>query len=419
MSAPQKPPSYLKNSSPSGTYARTVIRWPGGRKEVRSLGVYGSPESHRAHERIISQWRAAWGLGIDPEAGSAAPPGSLTVEEVAARYWLHAEKRYPKRPGQDHGEIDNIRYALRALRRLYGPLPVEEFGPKNLKLLRQSLASGGWLTDTETKVRENRGKPLGMGRKALNQRVDHVRRMFRWAVGDELIPSELADRLDHVAPLTAGEHGVRETDDVPPVPEDDLAKTLPELPRILRAMVEVQLLTGARPGEITRLRPCDLIRSGEIDLGKGIRTKVGQCWAVVPKQHKTAWRSHKRIILIGPQAQQILAPFLKERPAEVPLFSPAEASADRGVKHKPRRKRPPGSQYGVRSYNRAVGRACKRAGVPVWHVNQLRHNAGTRLVEQFGWAIAQVVLGHSCERMTRVYALEDLKKAADALGKAG
>jgi hypothetical protein len=40
-------------------------------------------------------------------------------------------------------------------------------------------------------------------------------------------------------------------------------------------------------------------------------------------------------------------------------------------------------------------------------------------VQQFGWDVARLVLGHRQISMTRVYALDDVKKAADAIPGSG
>jgi integrase len=64
--------------------------------------------------------------------------------------------------------------------------------------------------------------------------------------------------------LKVGRSDARETDRVRPVPDGILAATLPHLSRHVRAMVDLQLLTGARPGEIVSMRTCDINRAGEI-----------------------------------------------------------------------------------------------------------------------------------------------------------
>ena len=54
-------------------------------------------------------------------------------------------------------------------------------------------------------------------------------------------------------------------------------------------MVQLQLLTAARSGEIVKMRPCDIDCSGPI-------------WFYRPTEHKTAHHGHERKIFIGPKA---------------------------------------------------------------------------------------------------------------------
>ena len=70
------------------------------------------------------------------------PPNSdddqLTVKEIVARFWEHAERVYrplvtPKAGTMPSGELGNFACALRPLRRLYGETPAFKFGPLALK----------------------------------------------------------------------------------------------------------------------------------------------------------------------------------------------------------------------------------------------------------------------------------------------
>ncbi len=64
--------------------------------------------------------------------------------------------------------------------------------------------------------------------------------------------------------------------------------------------------------------------------------------------------------------------------------------------------------YSTASYRRAIARACRRAGVAIWHPNQLRHSAATEIRRRFGLEAAQLVLGHSSALVTEaVYAERD------------
>ena len=53
-----------------------------------------------------------------------------------------------------------------------------------------------------------------------------------------------------------------------------------------------------RPGEVMAVRTGDLDMTGEI-------------WAYKPCLHKTARYGRDRVIYLGPQAQQVVLPFLK------------------------------------------------------------------------------------------------------------
>src|SRR5262249_54312632 len=154
--------------------------------------------------------------------------------------------------------------------------------------------------------------------------VDRVRRMFRWAVEEELLPGSVSDDLAKVASLRKGKCKARESERVRPVRDEVVDATLPFLHPMLRAMVELQRLTGMRPGEVCRLRGLDLEVSGPV-------------WAYRPGSdqgpeggHKTAHRGHERTVLLGPRSQEVLKPWLKTDLTAY-LFSPKEAEALRNA----------------------------------------------------------------------------------------
>jgi integrase len=63
-------------------------------------------------------------------------------------------------------------------------------------------------------------------------------------------------------------------------------------------MIQLQLLTGMRPGQVTVMRTGDLDRTSEI-------------WSYVPQRHKTEHICKERRIYLGPKAQSILQPWLR------------------------------------------------------------------------------------------------------------
>lgn len=198
----------------------------------------------------------------------------------------------------------------------------------------------------------------------------------------------------------------------------------PVLSRQVAALVDLQLLTAARGGELVGLRPIDLDTTGDV-------------WVARPADHKGAWRNKARAIYFGPEAQRILAPFLAGRGTHDYLFSPAEAEAERRAKlhaerntplscgNRPgsnRREQPakqPGRRYTSNSYRRAIEYACKKQGVPVWTPHRLRHTAATRIRKRFGLEAAQIMLGHAWADVTQVYAEVDEAKAVEVARKIG
>src|SRR5690606_12856384 len=107
----------------------------------------------------------------------------------------------------------------------------------------------------------------------------------------------------------------KETAPVPPVDDAVVEATLPYLSPVVRDMVKLQRLTGARPGEICDIRGCDIDTS---------RTP----WVDRPAKHKTAHHGHDRVMLIGPKARAIIKANLKPNPRAY-LVQPSDAELER------------------------------------------------------------------------------------------
>lgn len=152
-------------------------------------------------------------------------------------------------------------------------------------------------------------------RNTVNDRTRRIKRLFRWAVAEELIDSTVCETLRATFPIGFGRDDVKETAVVKPVDEATVSATLPWLTPVVGAMVQIQRLTGGRPGEVCSMRRCEIDTSGEI-------------WIYRPPNHKTACRGQPRAILIGPRAQEILRPFLL-RPHDAYVFTPAESERKR------------------------------------------------------------------------------------------
>ncbi len=319
-------------------------------------------------------------------------------------YLNHCQDYYRDSDGRPAEELKNVKDALRPVRKLYGHTLAAQFGPLALKAVRQSMIDSGLCRNT------------------INSRIGRVRRMFKWGVGSEHVPPSVIHGLQAVDGIRLGRGAARESEPVAPVSAEHVDATLPFVSRPVRAMIELQRLCGARPGEVQKMTGRDIDRSHPV-------------WVYRPARHKTKYKGRRRAIPLGPRAQEILRPWLTDDP-DAYLFSPSEgAEAKLAERRENRRspmipsqaartrktspKRPPRTCYDRFSYRRAIARACVKAGIPVWHPHQLRHSVATAVRARFGLEAAQVVLGHSRADVTQVYAERDLSKAIEVMREVG
>lgn len=107
-------PKYRKQRRKGGDLAFVELN---GAKHY--LGHFGSNESRGRHRRLLAEWAAGGGhLPVEPE--------KITIYELRARFLQYAQSCYKKRDGTT--ESENFRPILKALKELYGPCPVIEFG---------------------------------------------------------------------------------------------------------------------------------------------------------------------------------------------------------------------------------------------------------------------------------------------------
>ncbi len=260
------------------------------------------------------------------------------------------------------------------------------------------------------------GKRLPKPRVTINATIKQVRYMFKWAASVELIPVAVWQALSTVPLLKKCRTTAPELPPVRPVAADVIERTLPHLPRVIADMVRVQRYIGCRPGELCRMTPAELDRSGKE-------------WVWRPTHHKTSWRDEDRMLAIGPQAQAILMTYLNRDPS-LPCFLPSESEAQRNAdrraarkspmtpshrarRSKARRKTRSTRPYDEKAYRRAIVRACEAHGIPAWSPNQLRHAAAHEARQKFGLDAAQARLGHKHAKTTEIYAQSTLEKAKE------
>lgn len=395
----------------------------------RYLGPWQSKASIAAYDREIAEWLAA-GRPSSPRA----PEHTSTVSIVVSKFWKWAKAHYVK-DGVPTGAANNFRSTLRLLKRLYGPIPAVEFGPLKLKAL------------VALQVEQKKSRQF------CNAMLGRIKQIFKFAVAEELLPPSVYQALATLDGLRAGHSKARECEPIEPVADKIVEKTLPHLPVVVRAMVQLQRLTGARPNEVCQIRP------GDIDRKKNV-------WCYKPAKHKTQHHKKRRQIFIGPKAQAVLTPFL-DREATAFCFSPSESKdiqkvartakrvtpANTGCKVGDKKKRWPkrasGERFTTATYRRAITRGCEVAfGMPkelrrarrneqpdekatrlvkaakwreshCWAPNQLRHAAATEIRERYDLEHAQVALGHAKANTAEIYAEKNAKLARNIAREIG
>lgn len=239
--------------------------------------------------------------------------------------------------------------------------------------------------------------------------------MVKWGVSEELVPPSVHQGLATVSGLRKGRTAAPNHKPIMPVSDAHIRAVIGNLTQIVADMVRLQRLTGARPGEITAVRPMDVDQSSTV-------------WVYRPDSHKTEHHERDRVIFLGPKAQTILEKYLR-READAFCFSPRESEELRRAEASKRRKTPlkygnrrrsahpdakrrPSDRYTTDSYRRAIQRACEKAGIEKWSPNQIRHSTGTEVRRTHGLEAAQTVLGHASADVTQIYAERDMGLAA-------
>ncbi len=391
------------------------------------LGKFGTPESRVTYDRVLADIlsRRSSPPPSAPNASTAAPVSPavaepLLVAELILRYWKFATGYYVKN-GRPTGEHHPLRQALRLLRRHCGGLPVAAVGPLAIKELQEAMVRQP--VTRRVKVIGPDGKPtfetkvvrVGLSRRTINKQVGRIKRVFRWAVAEQLLDAGVYAAVREAPGLKKHRSAAREKPRVRPITREHFEAALKHVPPAVAAMARVQWLCGCRPQEVVLMRACDIDRTSPV-------------WEYRPRVYKTEHVNEaddealERVVFLGPRAQVELAPLLAAarggylfRPGRPPRQRPRTADGPES----PGKSAAPRKHYTVAGYRQELQRGCRRAGVPVWSPNQLRHSAATRIRRELGLEKAQVVLGHRELGVTQVYADLDREAAREAMGQLG
>lgn len=340
---------------------------PATGKQIQ-FGLAGTKEAEQAYQRWIGSLAAR-----RVDVASGAPPGMTpTISELIADYHAWAKKYYVKR-GRTTTEFVLIEKNSDTLLRLFAGELASSFGPTQLKAVRSAYIAENW------------------NRQTINNQMSRLTRMFRWGVEHELIRPEQLVALRAVKGLARGRCEARESKPILPVSAEHVRKAAAKCKGHMRAMLLIHLATGMRSGELVEMAV------SRIDTTK-------EPWQYIPTHHKNEHRGKERFIYLGPEARELLLPWLnatKQRGGERIWLT-----RDRG-------------HMTVDIYSANIQRACERAGVPRFRPLQIRHRAATSFREAAGIEGAQALLGHSHLKTTEIYAEQQTALARDTIEKIG
>ena len=383
----------LKNQGPKNCRDRNQsFSWHNGKRVYH--GVWGTPEARKNYRQFLAALEENPTLPLQMRGTRSG----VLVSELATGYLEYIQSR------MDRTHVLHFKNVIGYLVEIYGELAVNEFSPKKLKAVRNQMVKTGRLC-----------------RNMVNDYTNRIIRIFAWGVEEEAVNSNIVAALREVKSLRKGEEGTYDNALRKEVPDDVIRRTLPFMSPTVRAMVQVQRLTGMRPSEIFNMRV------GNID-----KTRDSELWYYVPESQKTEEHIGKQPIPLGKPEQELVAPYLIGKKPSAAVFSPRTAMAEWHAERRKNRKtkvspsqqernlqrakkpaeRQPGEFYDKNSYRVAIMNAIKKGNkilpveqrIPHWTPYQLRHANATAVEKEAGLDTAQAVLRHTTANTTKRYA---------------
>lgn len=295
----------------------------------------------------------------------------LTIQQLVEAFMLHGTADFAMRRGTT--EIQNYRDAARELLTLYPDLPATDFDVLHLKAVRLLMIERGLCRETINR-----------------QRIRRVKTIFRWATEFHELDSRVIARLESVKPLRPGVDGVKEAPPKSAATLNQIVAVLldPKCPTVNRAMLLLQRLTSARPGEVV----------GCVGRDIGTDQRDGHPWIWKPLLHKNLWRNKKRIIPIGPSAQLGILTYMNEGH----LFLTKR-----------------GKPFRVDHYHQMIEESCHRQRIPRFSPQSVRRMALTEADELADIETAMELASHSDVRTTEGYLNRAGRRASSYAQKHG
>jgi integrase len=397
--------------------------WPpkrhtkGGRERVfwngtwHYLGPAGSAEAKAKYGSLILLWAE------DPNA-LAMSEDDLLVPTLCADFLESTTAP------TDHRQRDQVKRAISLLLEHHLNTAVNDFGPIALATWQ------AWLCRQEHLPPLQNAFQRKWNRTTIRHFVRWIKAVWKWGVATERVTEDRYRALLTVPGPKFEE--CREPEEVFGAIAEHVAAIVPFLREPVRTMLLLQRATGARPGEIFVMRPCDVHTRGRVRIprtGAMFDVDAEKVWIYIPDRHKGKSRWKPRALYFAAAEKELLRPYL-DRAAEAYCFDPREAMASLRAEQKAARlrrgggsggsrkklvavpQREPAAMYNRAAYYHAIQRACDLAGVPRFSAYQIRHLVGEEVYCDHDLDAARDVLGHSDPRTTVRYAKMSAKRAA-------
>ena len=224
------------------------------------LGAFNSPASLQRYREIVARWQARQRQQSVPD---------ISIGELVILYNEHVKQHYVKAGKPTVGAA------------LHPGGAADPAGDRAAHPCAR-------LRTEEVKGRAGRD-----GRRRAGPQVDQQARQpnpapFKWGVAEEFVPADVLAAISALDGLKAGRSKAAEKLPVLPVSLWDVVAIRKHVPPQVYAMVRLQIRSGARPGEVVRLRTCDLDRRGTT-------------WQYEVAGHKTEHHGRRRVVFIGPR----------------------------------------------------------------------------------------------------------------------
>jgi len=385
---------------------------------------FGSPGDQRTEAQIMEafgKWLTLYVKNPDHVLSFKTPydavdtvfgPGNiLTVGELVGKYISYLERETKPR---ENGEPDPLLERAKRLQRFMAPhasSKLNDFGLPQMKAVQSAMA--------EYTFTVHKSGPKKYSRKSINTVMGLIRDVWQWGIAFRITTPDMVARVSLLKPLRSKDRPDNKRRSQ--ITEEEFLKVHKAAPSTVVAdMLWLMWETGARPSEVMGMRPCDFIREED-------------GWCYIPGRdagdfgdHKTAYRQQLRIIPIMGKSREVIERRVGngDWSSTEPIFKPSDAMEEYQAKRAAKRETPPscgnspgtnrvahpmitpGEEYDRRSFNNAVQRACKRAGVTKFTPYDLRRSVATRVQYQLGRDNASLLLGHIDPKTTDIYLLD-------------